>query len=218
MPRVTSLRHVPVLLALAAGLAACGGSGGSQQADATVRAAKPKAHKHARIETVTTPTPPLTTPQTTTTPTPPPTRTATTPATTTPNSGGAAAPPRTTRATPPRVRTAPAPPSTTATPPPARTTPSNTSPSSQAGQSGPATQTSCGSIANGFLSGVQATGLDCGSATTVANNWLSSVGSAGPESDVTTGGYACSGRRDGDAVDVTCIDNAGRRVTFAAHN
>jgi hypothetical protein len=217
MPRVTSLRHVPVLLALAAGLAACGGSGGSQQADAIVRDAKPKAHKHARIQTVTTPTAPVTTPQTTTTPTPPPTTTATTPAVTTPNSGGAGAPTRTTRSAPTNVRTTPAPPSTTATPP-ARTTPSNTSPSNQSGQSGPATQTSCGSIANGFLSGVQATGLDCGSATTVANNWLSSVGNAGPESDVTAGGYACSGRRDGDAVDVTCIDNAGRRVSFAAHN
>ncbi|HEY4276962.1 MAG TPA: hypothetical protein VGM91_02010 [Conexibacter sp.] len=213
MSRLTFLRHAPVLLALAVGLAACGGSGGSQQADAIVRAAKPRAAHRAHVQTVTTPT--VTVPPPTTTTAPPPT-TVTTPGTTptttstTPQNGGATTPSQTTRTTPSATRTTTAPP----TAPPTQTT--ATTPSTQSGTA--ATQTSCGTVANGFLSGVQATGTDCGDATGVARTWLGAVGDAGPESDVVAGSFACSGRRDGDDVDVTCISNDGRRVSFSAHN
>lgn len=190
MPRLTFTRlAAPVLVAVAVGLSACGGSDDAEQADATV----PKA---TRTTPATTPTTPATTPTTTV-----PTTPQTTPA----------QPPQTT-ATQPPAQTTPARPRTTpnggAQP---RTTPSQPT----GGATGPA---SCGNVANGFISGVQASGAACGEATSVANEWLGAVGESGPEGDVVAGGYACSGRRSGDATAVTCIADGGRRVTFSANN
>jgi hypothetical protein len=193
MPRLTFHRSaVPVLLALAVGLAACGGSDDAEQADATV----PK--QTQRAPEITVPTTPATTP-TTTVPTTPQT-TATQP------------PPQTTATQPP--------PQTTATTPPAQnggaTTPPRTTPSQPTG--GATGPSACGNVANGFISGVQASGAACGEATSVANEWLGQVGESGPEGDVVAGGYACSGRRSGDSTTVTCIADGGRRITFSANN
>ena len=197
MPRLTLSRlAVPVLLALAVGVAACGGSDdGAEQADATV----PR---------LTTPTTPAATPTTTV---------ATTPTTTVPTT---TAPPPATTPAPPQT-TATQPPQTTLTTPPsnggATTTPSRTTPSQ--GQTGGATgPTACGDVANGFISGVEASGAACGEATGVANEWLGAVGESGPEADVVAGGYACSGRRTGDTTAITCIADGGRRITFSAAN
>lgn len=187
MSRLTFSRFAaPVLVAVALGLSACGGSDDAEQADATV----------PQTTRSTTPTTPVTTPtttvptQTTTTPAQPPQTTATQPPATTPTTpqqnGGATTPAR------------------------SRTTPSQTG-----GATGPS---SCGSVAGGFISGVQASGTACGEATSVANDWLGQVGESGPEADVVAGGYACSGRRSGDATAITCIAEGGRRVTFSANN
>ncbi|MBB4665253.1 hypothetical protein [Conexibacter arvalis] len=194
MPRLEFPRFaVPVLLALAVGVAGCGGSDDAEQADATV----PTQAQQRRAPEITVPTTPQTTPttpvQTTpqTTPVEPPQTTATqqTPPQTTP-----AQPPQTGGATTPRRAT---------------------SPQQTGGATGP---TACGDVANGFISGVQASGAGCGEATSVANEWLGAVGESGPEADVVAGGYACSGSRAGDATSITCIADGGRRVTFSANN
>lgn len=186
MPRLTFPRLAPVMLVLALGLAACGGSDDAEQADATVPTIAQARTQTTPATTPTTPTTPATTP---TTPAPP-TTTATQPSqgtTTTPppDNGGASEPPRTT----PRPQTGGAP-----------------------------TPSACGDVANGFISGVQASGAACGEATGVAQAWLGAVGEAGPEADVVASGYACSGSRQGDSTAVTCIADGGRRVTFSANN
>lgn len=190
MPRLTFPRLVPVLLVLALGVSACGGSDDAEQADATVsQPTQPRTQETLPATTPTVPTTPATVPTVPTTPqttatTPPP---ATTP--TTPDQNGGATQPRELPAT---------------------------TPSEQSG--GAATPASCGDVANGFISGVQASGAECGEATGVANAWLGSVGDSGPEGDVVAAGYACSGSRQGDSTVVTCIADGGRRVTFSANN
>lgn len=192
MPRLTFPRFaVPVLLALAVGAAGCGGADDAEQADATV----PK-----QTRTATTPATPATTP------------TVTVPTTTTP------APPQTTATQPPQTTpTTPAQNGGATTP----ATPSRPAPSKpQTGGAGTPSNTSsaCGTVANGFISGMQASGAACSEAASVANEWLGAVGESGPEGDVVAGGYACSGRKAGDSTAVTCIGDGGRRVTFSANN
>lgn len=190
MRRLTFPSLVALLLALAALVAACGGdSDDAERADATVpRTTQPRAPKRSAATT--------------------PTVTATTPTTT---------------VTTPRPATTPAPQTTPAEPPASRPRSGGAEPRDVArptdGQGGgAAAPAACGDVANGFLSGVQATGAGCGEATAVARAWLDAVGETGPEAAVEAAGYACTGTRAGDHTDVTCIANRGARVTFAANN
>ncbi len=183
MPRPTLLRLVPVLFALSVGVAACGGSDDPEPVDATV----------AR-------------PRTTATQTTPTTATTTTPTVTTPTADGAdsAAADDAGRAAGRRPRRRR--PTTRAARPSPNEQPSTT-PQQSGGASTPA---SCGSVAGGFISGVQATGADCGEAAGVASAWLDAIGESGPDADVAAGGYACSGALDGQKTSVTCIADGGR--------
>jgi hypothetical protein len=187
MPRLTFPRLVPVLLVLSVGVAACGGSDAPEQVDATV--SQPRTTARQQTPTVTMPT--TTTPPTVTTS--PPTTPQTTPAqpaattpTTPPANGGATQPSEQAR----------------------------TTPSEQSGGAG--TPASCGTVAGGFINGVQASGAGCGEATGVASAWLDAIGESGPDADVAAAGYACSGALNGTKASVTCIADGGRRVTFEA--
>lgn len=188
MPRRTFPRLVPVLLALSVGIAACGGSDEPEQVDATV--SQPRTTATRQTPTVTTPT--TTAPaQTTTVP----------PVTTTPQT------------------TATQPPATTPTTPQSNggaTQPSQpeTTPSDDTG--GATSPVGCGNVAGGFITGVQASGADCGEATGVASAWLDAIGESGPDADVAAAGFACSGALNGTKANVTCIADGGRRVTFSA--
>lgn len=189
MPRLSFSRFAaPVLLVLAVGLLAA--CGGSDDAE-QADATVPATVQ--RAPEITVPTTPSTTP-TTTVPTTPQTTPSQPPQTT-------ATQPQTTATQPPDTGGAAAP----------RRTPSQQT----GGATGPS---ACGDVANGFISGVQTSGAPCGEATSVANEWLGSVGESGPEADVVAGGYACTGSRSGDATVVTCIGDGGRRITFSANN
>jgi hypothetical protein len=198
MPRRTFPRLVPVLLALSVGLAACGGSDEPEQVDATVSQPRTTATQR-RPATVTTPPTTTTPPVTTTTQPPVTTQTTPPPATTTQPADSGGASPTTPQgdggATLPSE-----PPSTTPSQP----------------DDGAVTTAACGNVAGGFITGVQASGADCGEASGVASAWLDAIGESGPDADVSAGGYACSGALNGTKAAVTCIADGGRRVTFEA--
>ncbi|MDW5598596.1 hypothetical protein VSS74_29820 [Conexibacter stalactiti] len=195
MPRLTFPRFaVPVLLALSVGLAACGGSDEPEQVDATVTQPRTTPTQAATVTmpTETTPAPTTTTPPPTTQPqttaTQPP---ATTPAQTTPeDTGGATAPPA--------------------------DDPGGAAPGEDGGGTAAPASSSCGNVAGGFITGVQAEGADCSEASGVASAWIDAIGESGPDADVAAAGFACSGSLAGTKTSVTCIADGGRRVTFQA--
>jgi hypothetical protein len=197
MPRLTFSRFaVPVLLALSVGLAACGGSDEPEQVDATVTQPRTTPTQAATVTmpTETTPPPTTTTPPPATEPlttaTQPPATVTTPPATTPEDTGGATAPPA--------------------------DDPGGAAPGEDGGGSAAPASASCGNVAGGFITGVQASGADCGEATGVASAWLDAIGESGPDADVAAAGFACSGSLAGTKTSVTCIADGGRQVTFQA--
>jgi hypothetical protein len=165
------LLAVPLLLALAAGVAACGGS------------------KHAADVT----TPPL--------------GAASAPA------GTATAPATGTTPAAPAPATTTAPRTTATTTAPSRTTTTTSSPQGTGGA-----QAGCdGSVAGGFIRGVQAGGTDCARARDVASAWFAAVhGGAAPDSRISAAGYACAATMTGERASVACSAADGSKVAFTA--
>lgn len=187
MPRTRNLLAAPAVLALAIGLAACGGSAKGKQADATLD------------------TPPLT--RTDTQPT-----TATAPIATTPTVTLTV--PTTTTSTPATPQTT-APQQTRTSTVPSNTQPGESTPPQTSAPGG--APVGCAGAVGGFVKNVQASGTDCDTARGVASSWFDRIHSgADPSSSVSAGGYSCAGDMEGERASVTCSGNGGSEVTFTA--